>query len=179
MTGAEDFEGILRTALLKFSGMAEEAGGRGREREAISFFAFECLLPLVGSPPLVSAGQICIECAVPQVKQGGKQQVCKDLVIWPRPGMTVWNREGQPTNAPSAILEWKVAGYPSPSRQDLTEMTTNDVAWLRSFTAKYEQTRGFAIGINWSTLPKLRAVRVVAGVVDQEWWGQVGAGRGD
>lgn len=89
MTRSEELEVIVRRALGEFFAAIVQGGWRGREREAVSLFAFEFLAPYAGRSVLGSAAQIGIECAVPQVTAKGKKQVCKDLVIWPRPRMTV------------------------------------------------------------------------------------------
>jgi hypothetical protein len=34
-------------------------------------------------------------------------RVNKDLVIWPEPGMTMWDLGWNPINVPAAVLEWK------------------------------------------------------------------------
>lgn len=84
-----------------------------RERELISFFAFGPLLDIAnrGVPPLKSARQIGIECAVPQraprAGEHPKESVCKDLVIWSEPVSSRWGVDGKQRNCPLAILEWK------------------------------------------------------------------------
>jgi len=68
-----------------------------REREVVSLFCFGHLLRECRPDSFLhDAAQISIEVAVPQLagqigrtgKSTSKDQVCKDVVIWPRPRMT-------------------------------------------------------------------------------------------
>ena len=71
--------------LRAFFTAVDRDGWRGQEREAVTLFAFEFLVPHARGAAMEIASQIGIECTVPQVASGGKRQVCKDIVIWPRP----------------------------------------------------------------------------------------------
>jgi hypothetical protein len=111
---------------------------RGRERELISLFAFgylqrHCKPRTVLRDPT----QIGIEVAVPQLpRRGAKAVVCKDLVIWPKPAMTVWDADRKPSHDPLAILEWKVGqkkGRPA------------DIDWLSAYSAHRPDFVGFSV----------------------------------
>lgn len=166
-TGSMD--DVVRSALISFANESLAGDWRGRrEREAVSLFAFRHLLREVHPKgPLFDSAQITIEFPVPQVKgcDGApaltKRQVCKDLVIWPQPGMTCWDDAGRPTIPPAALLEWKF-GVPT--------VHEPDVEWLQRFTKAYPETVGYAISAN---RPGggflLGCVRVADGVVEREW----------
>lgn len=138
----------IRDALLDFTDTALDGTWSGRrEREAVSLFAFGPLLEQVGSNgTLKDTAQIGLEVAVPQVPVGDeddlenkKNQVCKDLVIWPEPAMTCWDEDGQPTAVPLAVLEWKY---------DQSSVSEYDVNWLDAFTSEYPECTGYAITAN-------------------------------
>jgi hypothetical protein len=106
--------------------------------------------------------QIGIEVRVPKPKRlGRKAEVCKDLVIWPRPGMTCWTSAGKAENYPLAVLEWKL-GEPRVSEYD--------VEWLRAFSLDSGDAAGYAICANWAGRRfGLRCTRVHHGS-EQEGW---------
>ena len=170
MTERDDLVAIVGEAIVVVFGAVVRDGWRGREREAVSLFAFEFLVPHAGGAALETASQIGIECAVPQVTDDGKRQVCKDLVIWPQPRMTVWDQQRRPTQVPRMILEWKVAGHPTTSKRTIEELLRADIAWLEKFTSRYPDTLGVAVGIRWGQPSLLRARRVMGGRAEVRWW---------
>jgi len=93
-----DYESWLRTALW-----------RGKEHDCVNLFAHKFLFARVSpAGPVFDPTQIGIEAAIPQgAGLGIKQAVRKDLVIWPKPGMTTWNREWKAEYFPMAVIEWK------------------------------------------------------------------------
>lgn len=98
---------VLRGFLHRFTDEIFKRGWRGREREAISLYAFG-YLARNRSGLLRHPGQIGIEVAIPQLPgRSRKRQVCKDLVIWPRPMMTCWDKAGAPVVHPLAVVQWK------------------------------------------------------------------------
>jgi len=143
-----------------------------REREVVSYFAFRYLVPACKAGDFLhTPTQIAIEVAVPQLdprtvksltkRATAKTQVCKDLVIWPRPGMTCWDLEGHPTVYPSAILEWKFGG------RTLFEF---DMQWLQEYSKVVDGFVGYAIQVD----PKQRdftlaAARAEGGMLDECW----------
>jgi hypothetical protein len=81
-----------------------------REREIVSLFVLGHLVPRCKElGVLADATQVAIDGAVPQVITGerSKPQVCKDVVIWPKPRMTCWDDQWCPVHYPVAVLEWK------------------------------------------------------------------------
>lgn len=130
----------IQNRLQVFLEYLNENDWMGREREAISLFAFKFLMESCKPDSLLNDPvQIGIEVAVPQVKKTGykqKPQVCKDLVIWPEPGMTCWDSEGKPTNYPLCILEWKF--YKK-------EEVQGDVDWLIAFSNGRKEFTGYSV----------------------------------
>lgn len=94
---------------LSLTTLAEDiaSGWTGRrEREVVSLFCFGHLLRHCRPGSFLSdPTQIGIEVAVLQIpsqtaltgKAGSKEQVCKDIVIWPKARMTCWDDAGRPT----------------------------------------------------------------------------------
>ena len=157
---------IIRDSLVAFALEALEGPWTGRrEREAISLYAFGFLLKQVKRDGVLNdPAQIGIEFPVPQVvssvemngigRRREKLQVCKDLVIWPRPAMTCWDQAGQPNVSPIAILEWKF-GVETTSRHDLE--------WLKAFSRNRPEFTGFAISANRPGASFLMKVAKVTG----------------
>ena len=158
-----EIDDIVRRSLSSFAKEALDGSWSGRrEREAVSFYVFRYLLLEVHKDGfLKDAAQIGIEYPVPQIAGSGKDQVCKDVVLWTDPGMTCWDEAGQPKIAPAAILEWKF-GEPG--------VDERDVAWLNAFSKGRRAFVGYAVtirrpGSDW----KLRCARVVDGVEERDW----------
>lgn len=156
---------IVSTSLTSFAvDLAKSEWHVRREREAISFYAFRYLLREVQPNSFLhDSAQIGIEVPVPQVTNSGKEQVCKDLVIWPKPMMTCWDKSGNPTCSPAVILEWKF-NVASKESQD-------DVDWLQRFTSTYPACQGYAVNIDHrdSRPFLLTCARVINGQTQCRW----------
>jgi hypothetical protein len=126
---------LIRDSLLEFGAFVERTQWRGREREAVSLFAFGFLSrKCEPGGPLFDPTQIGLDVAVPQLPGPDRElHVCKDLVIWPHPAGTCWDETGAATRKPLAILEWK-------ARTD--RMSNYDEAWLIGFSASSPEFRG-------------------------------------
>ena len=158
---ASHLEAYVRESFLKFATHLTETRWRGREREAVSLFALGFLQKHFENPT-----QIAIESAVAQLHGKGKEQVCKDLVIWPQPGMTVWDECWQVKNDPSCIIEWKLASKQT-HRPPRTEM---DADWLRSFSSTRLAFEGYAVAVDLLRRDFLLSVtRVKANKVSVGW----------
>ena len=152
---------LVRTAFDGFWAHVASSHWRGREREAVSLFAFGFLVPQCGRSPFLSdARQIMIEGAVVQLPGAGRKRlVCKDLLLWSAPGMTVWNESGRMANSPSAILEWKMAPQPY----------EGDVDWLRHFSVGRDSFVGYAVSLKLRTPATVRVNRIVGGMAENDW----------
>jgi hypothetical protein len=123
----------------------------GKERELVSRFAFSKLVKNVGCcEELFDPAQIAIEVRVKQIKENGKKEVCKDLIIWSQPNQTVWGDH----NFPLCIMEWK-------HRNKLPY--EYDVDWLEKYTASYENCFGIALNVENEGQYQLKAVLVERG----------------
>jgi len=137
----------VRSALNTFADEALDGSWSGRrEREAVSLFAFGALVEQVTADGVLrDSRQIGLEVPVPQVTMDGedggnkKDQVCKDVVIWPEPRMTCWDESQEPTVPPMAIIEWKF---------DRASIYDADVNWLEAFTDEYPNCIGYAVTAN-------------------------------
>jgi len=147
----------------------------GREREIVSLFVLGHLVPLCrrGSA-LFEPTQIGIEVAVPQYVESRRTNpdVCKDVVIWPRPKMTVWNANRGKTEYPLCVIEWK-----SVNRQDSTTQKTrkrseyeNDIEWLRRTAELSPGFTGYAVlVVQGPGSPTLECARTFSGAVERMW----------
>lgn len=159
----QELEGVIRESLLEFAQEVARTGWRGREREAVSLYAFGFLLPRCRpGTPLHHPAQIGLEVAVGQPPgPGRKPQVCKDLVIWPEPAMVCWDVDGCPANQPLAILEWKArTGKPS----------HYDEAWLCEYSIMAPHFTGYAIALNpQGRATSLAVSQVAGGMITRDW----------
>ena len=162
----QEIENVIEAALRDFLGDLIErhttAPWMGREHEAVSLFAFKHLIRYVQP-----AERIAIGAAVAPVSGVNKRdQVCKDLVIWPEAPMTWWRGSYEKAgNQPNAILEWKVATRPGRNRKTALDGTTGDLNWLAGFTKECRRPFvGYAVLLDLTqVLPALNAQKWVCG----------------
>jgi hypothetical protein len=129
-----EMDELVRNTLTDFTNGVFAGAWRGKEREAVSLFAFGYLLMHCrpGSV-LYDPAQIGIEVRVPKAHGLGKKaEICKDLVICSKPASTCWSEN----ECPLAILEWK-ANQP--------QVSVDDIAWLSAFSAKRPTFTGYAV----------------------------------
>ena len=142
---------VIKVSLTSFFDDLRQGSWTGRrERESISLYVFSHLLEQCKpNSVLYDGAQIGIEVAVPQIPRdiygklsGGikpKEQVCKDVVIWPEPKMTCWDSNGKPTVFPLAILEWKF---------NEKRPTDWDTEWLKTYSFSQPDFVGYAVHID-------------------------------
>ncbi len=154
MPKAAELEPLIERALGNFIAFVNEKSWVGREREAVSLFAFGFLLKECRpGAVLQDPAQIGIEVAVPQLRgDGRKRVVCKDLVIWSEPRMTVWDRDGNPANYPIGILEWKC---------NHSEQVSGDIEWLKQFSLFSDDFVGFSIDLRLDQQERSMVVRKI------------------
>jgi hypothetical protein len=158
----------IREALVSFAAIALRPDWRGREREAISLFAFRFLLPhFNGRFPLRHPAQLGIEVCVPGVRgKNPKGRVNKELVIWGSHSMSCWDEGWEVAYAPRAVLEWTYTRTPARWRAHWRR----DIEWLRDFTAERRGCVGYAIAlIAVPSAPSLQVVRVQRGSANERW----------
>lgn len=131
-------DSVIQDSLHEFLTYINTNSWLGREREAVSLFAFGFLVPKCRkNTVLFDPRQIAIECAIPQLPgPSRKKHVCKDLLIWPRPSMTCWDKNHNPVNIPLSILEWKF---------NARKPSSYDIAWLTDYSKKHRGFVGYVI----------------------------------
>jgi hypothetical protein len=169
MSRIGEIDSIVRASLESLARELKVGEWKGRrEREVVSLFCFGHLIEHCRpNTVLHDRTQIAIEVAVPQIdgqrqltgKVGKKSQVCKDIVIWPRPRMVAWDDSGLATVPPSSVIEWK---------HNEANVSTDNVNWLRQFSARHRGFVGYAV---CTKLPArefaLSCTRVVAGKAEK------------
>ena len=158
----------VRLALTSFATRAFDPNWRGREREAISLFAFGYLLEhFNGREPLRDPAQIGIEVCVPGVKaENEKGRVNKDLVIWSDAAMSTFNEERRAVYSPLCIMEWTTFRT-GRSRRRAWEY---DIRWLESYTKEWPDCTGYAVALLVNPpAPTLRVARVQRGDKNRSW----------
>jgi hypothetical protein len=129
----------------------------GKEREIINRFVFSKLVKNPGCcKEFYDPAQIGIEGRVKQIKEG-KNEVCKDLVIWKYPNQNIWSEE----KIPICIMEWK---------HQKRVPSEYDIKWLKAYTAKNIQCFGIVININNNPEYLIKAVLVENGEVINSHW---------
>ena len=169
---ATEIDTLIRSSLCSLVEDISTSDWTGRrEREVVSLFCFGHLLRECRPDTFLhDVTQISIEVAVPQVtgqvgrtgKPTSKVQVCKDVVIWPRPRMTCWDAEGNSTVRPTSIIEWK---------HNEGVVYAYDVDWLREFSAGAEDFVGYAVSTNHGRPHNFRlsCTRIHRGEAQSEW----------
>jgi hypothetical protein len=140
-----------------------------REREIVSHFAFGFLVPRCRNGSVLHhPAQIGIEVAVQQctgMKANMRDQVCKDLVVWPEPFMTLWDVSGVRANTPLCVIEWKCKS----TGRRFTGFG-KDRNWLSEFTRRNGTVLGFSVFIDLSLQPsEMTVCRFEKGTVQESW----------
>ena len=159
---------IIRIAAEEFVTAVFSSRWRGREREAISLFAFgylqrRCVAGSILSDPT----QIAIEACVPGVLQlNPKERVNKDLVIWPRPGMSLWDENWDERHEPLTVMEWKVFR----PQTKAPSLSGYDLDWLKKYSETRAEFVGYAIWLDLARRAnRFTAARVQHGHVEERW----------
>ena len=160
---ASSLDAVLHDSLRRFTADVFKSAWRGREREAISLYAFGYLtIECHRGAVLEHASQIGIEVAVPQLPGAKrKRQVCKDLVTWPRPMMTCRNKDGAPVIHPLAVLQWKTGTAP---------VANDDFRWLSGYSRRNPGVAAYAVALNlWGRPFRLALTKFHRGKPRQRW----------
>jgi hypothetical protein len=170
-------DAIISAALRSFCKDIE--GWHGREREMVSLFCFGHLISHCRTGGLLfDRGQVGIEVAVRQLpadvleKLRCKSDVCKDVVIWPKPKMTVWDNDLKPRREPLSVMEWKVVNRLDDKRQQTTKLAEHesDKQWLRETSRRSSEFTGYAVLVNSKTEPRtLICSSVRSGEIQERW----------
>lgn len=159
-----EIDSIIRTSLVSFIESVFDSGWFGKEREAVSLYAFGHLLPQCKPDSILSdPRQIGIEVRVPSPPGAAykKAETTKDLIVWPEPAWTCWDEHGESTRAPIALVEWKVGKR---------NVSTYDVRWLKDFTSVHPTCLGYALTVDLQARNfHLSCTRIEAGEAKAEW----------
>lgn len=125
---------IVRNSLTDFTERVFSTNWWGKEREAVSLFAFGHLITYCRPNTIFyDPAQICIEARVKRAQELGKKaEICKDLAVWPKPGETCWTDDAFPL----AIMEWKA---------NHSRVSSYDVDWLTAYSKNLPTFIGYAI----------------------------------
>jgi hypothetical protein len=159
----------------------------GRENEVVNLYAWGYLAEEVCDESILyDRTQIGIEVAVRQLRRRKFKKrvrtVRKDLVIWPKPRMTLWevvhhnsSMVMEVHNEPLMIMEWKVNHYLNRSAHPQNRREhRGDIRWLCVTSRRPEVAKvdfvGYAVMVeHWRTSRLLNCVRVQNGVVDRRF----------
>lgn len=156
-----DLERTVAETLASFARTILRTPCYGKEREAVSYYAFGFLAKACAAgTPLYDPGQLALEGRMPGGPMNTKKEVCKDLVIWPAPGANCWTPERQAKHYPLAVMEWKA---------NSAAFFPYDLAHLASLTQQAPGMLGIAVTFDARRKGLLRAARVVQGVVEEGW----------
>lgn len=175
-----ELDEIIKKSLHEFVDTITREGWSGRrEREAISLYVLAHLQhEAKPGSVLFDPLQIAIEFPVRQIdpakqkaiskgQREPKRAVAKDLMIWPRPKMTTWTRDGRPYHAPIALLEWKI---------NKSVPYEPDVKWLEEYTTENPRCVGYAVGVNQDKAGQFSVgvTRVACGKREDDWFVHIG-----
>ena len=154
-------EALLRDTLTAFARTILDTPWFGKEREAVSYYAFGFLAKACRHDSLLfDTGQLAMEGRMPGGPLNTKKEVCKDLVIWPTPGSNCWNAERRSVNYPLVVMEWKA---------DSAKFFPYDLEHLASLTTHAPGMLGIVVTFDARKKDVLRAAKVLNGVVEEEW----------
>lgn len=149
---------LIKNLLIEFYEEIRAERWFGKERELVSRFAFSKLVKSVGKcDELQSTEQISIETRVKQVIEGGKNEVCKDMIIWREQNQTAWSENP----VPLMIIEWK-HGKKKPYPYDLE--------WLKTYTLQNSECIGLTVNIDNEENYRIHSTLIENGkLIDYEW----------
>jgi len=154
-------EPLLSESLTSFAHAILATPWFGKEREAVSYYAFGHLAKQCAPGALLDdPGQIAMEGRMPGGPLNTKKEVCKDLVIWPAPGANCWNAQRKAEHYPLAVMEWKA---------NSNRFFPYDLEHLVSLTQQAPGMLGIVVTFDAKKKDLLRAAKVLNGAVDEGW----------
>jgi len=160
---------IVRDSLTEFVAHVFGSSWKGREREAVSLYAFGFLQKQIRKGGILRhPTQIGIEVTVPSKKSlNPKERVCKDLVLWRAPNMTCWNADWKVVNFPMMIMEWKVFRL----RSSRPQISKRDADWLKKYSAFCPSVFvGYAVSLDLLQRRfRIAVTRTEGGSSDDHW----------
>ena len=156
-----EIQDIIKSTLIEFTKDYFKNKWKLQERQAINFFTFGYLIKKCKKDSvLYYPAQIAIESTVPQIETGNprqKEKVSKDLAIWEKPFMNVFDSKGNPTLKPICIIEWK---------SNSNKLSQNDINWMKEFSKGTPKFYGFCITLNEE---KLICAEISKGKIQNKW----------
>jgi hypothetical protein len=180
MSEQTEIDVIIKDSLQSFYEDVGSLESSGREREMISLFAFGYLVKSCRPKTvLYDSTQIGIEVAVQQLPRsasdpGRGSTVCKDIVIWHAPRMTLWKGKER-HNEPLVVMEWKV-NYSLGTRHSFAANRrghAKDINWLLDTSVRINDDKfvGYAVFLDCTTKPQeLTCVRVKDNKAEKDWF---------
>jgi hypothetical protein len=154
-------ESLIHQTLSAFANNILHTPWYGKEREAVSHYAFNFLAKAAqAGTPFYDIGQLAMEGRMPGGPLNTKKQVCKDLVIWSAPGVNCWNEQREAVRYPLAVMEWKA---------NSAELYEYDLEHLASLTAHVPGMLGIVVTFDAQRKNVLRAAKVLNGEVTRDW----------
>jgi hypothetical protein len=154
-------ESLLHATLSAFANNILHTPWYGKEREAVSHYAFNFLAKAAQpGTPFYDIGQLAMEGRMPGGPLNTKKQVCKDLVIWPAPGVNCWNEQREAVRYPLAVMEWKA---------NSANLFEYDLEHLASLTTHVPGMLGIVVTFDARRKNVLRAAKVLNGDVAPDW----------
>lgn len=157
----DTLEHALHESLTAFGHRMLDQLWYGKEREAVSYYAFGYLVDQCrAGSRFYNPGQIAIEGRVPGGALNAKKEVCKDLVIWAHPGGNCWDPKRRSIHYPLVIMEWKAnseAFFPY------------DMDYLKNVTGQEPGLLGIAVTFDARKKQLFRAAKVLFGEVQEDW----------
>lgn len=161
MADPEVIASTLRETLIAFAHSILRTPWYGKEREAVSYYAFNVLAKATKpGTAFHDTGQLAMEGRMPGGPFNTKKQVCKDLVIWPAAGANCWNERRVAVHYPLAVMEWKA---------NSSKLFPYDLEHLSSLTTHAPGMLGIAVTFDAKKKEVLRAAKVLNGVVEEDW----------
>jgi hypothetical protein len=147
MPSAETIDALIRSALGALVEDSHVKDWWAKENNWVSYFAFKYLVDhcrRFGIDP----AQIGVEVSVPQAPGRKTRGVRKDIVIWPKPGMTCWLEGWKAGCHPTAIMEWKVH---RPFRRN--PLVHLERKWLKDYCKKNRAVLAYAVEVDGTQQP--------------------------
>ena len=156
----QHLEQTIKRTLSEFGSFIIDNQWYGKEREAVSYYAFGFLANACAPGTLFyDPAQIVLETRLPSGPLNKKKEVCKDLGIWSQPGGNCWNTERMSVNYPLVLVEWKANN---------ASFNKYDVAHVKSLTEQAPQMLGIIVTFDLHK-KVFRGARVEGGVMTEGW----------
>ena len=171
-----ELDSIIEESLGRFYREVLLSPWHGREHEMVSLFVLGYLVRHCSPHGPLLLTQIGIDVGVKQLKEpkpgnkkGPRENVQKDLVIWPEPNGNLWTPDRQVLNEPLAVMEWKLAH--GTHKKQLTGEYEYDKYWLQETARRIGANfRGYAVLVNTCPPRTLTCAKVALPNCETKEW---------